>query len=736
MHLLTGQAVPIWDADHAFASWHSLVADFARNGELLLWNPWTNAGSPDFTDPQFGALSPLTVSYAWLFGGSLMAFNAYWLLVWGAGGVGMVVLARHLRAPAWGGFMVGVAFLFSGFMTGHAQHTPVLLVFSALPWILWRVDVALERNRVWPAVEAGVLMGLCALAGYPGMVMAASGYTLLWAMGRAFIADPAWSARVRPDGERGRTGVSKSTLLLSLALLFLITAIIASPTYVAFLVEGQGYSDRAGALARDLAVGSNALHPGALATFSSPLLSILQWRSDLWVYTDISSSSIYVGVLASWLAAFALVAQPRERWRWWLFSVGVLGLALALGQTLPLRGWLYDLVPPSRYFRHASIFRSYFVFSTLVLALYGTRDLRTMLGRAAGAGRRGGWTDPRDGRLWQALQLSAIGITVVAVVAYWSVAGPRIGTAGIVITLSPWLALLIAAAASPRLKVVRPAVPVMLVLVVVLDAIITIRIAGFTVATGHPLALAAWEWVEENRSERTDLESLERIAYLPIANGHTNKHLGVKTAVLSAYTPNENRAHLEWVKDTILSTAALGHDRVWFAADDATPNVSPSYGEFAAFVDRTHALEAMPAVVHPRDAMLRSGRGSASSSAMTETAMAPAAERLPFTLLGYEPTSMSLRITAPQSGYVIVTDRWARGWQASVDGATSPILGANFIFRAIPVGKGTHDIVMRYEPFGLPWLLIVSWGTIAVTCAISVSAAVQRVVRTRPARQR
>jgi hypothetical protein len=71
-----------------------------------------------------------------------------------------------------------------------------------------------------------------------------------------------------------------------------------------------------------------------------------------------------------------------------------------------------------------------------------------------------------------------------------------------------------------------------------------------------------------------------------------------------------------------------------------------------------------------------------------------------------------------------------------VDGATIPILGANFIFRAIPVDQGTHDIVMRYEPFGLPWLLIVSWGTIAVTCAISVSAAVQRVVRTRPVRQR
>jgi hypothetical protein len=723
--LLTGEAVPIWDADHAFASWYSLVADFARDGRLLLWNPWTNGGSPDFTDPQFGAFSPIVVVYGLLAGGSLLAFNVYWLLVWVAGGIGMVVLARHLRAPAWGGFVVAVGFLYSGFMTGHAQHTPVLLAFSTLPWVLWRVDAGLRQNRAWPAVEAGMLLGLAALAGYPGMVMAVGGYVVLWAVGRTMIANPFWGARVRSLPRRKEL----STLVLSLVLVVLVSAVVASPTYLAFLIEGAGYSDRAGELARDYAVGSNALDPGALATFSSPLLSILQWRTDLWSVTDISSSSIYAGVLASWLALFAIISQRRRPWTWWLVGLAAMGLALAVGPALPFRGWLYDLVPPSRYFRHPAIFRGYFVFTILVLALLATRQLRVMLRRATRAPSGGAQIHLRDERVWQALLICALAVVCAAGAAYWSVAGPRIGAAGIVITMAPWVAVLVAAVAAGRLKGVRGAVPAMLVLVAVLDAVVTSRVAGFTIATEHPQALASWEWVEEHRSKQLSQSSLERSAYLPISNGHTNKHLGVKRAVLSAYTPNENRAHLQWIRNPILGPSALGTDRIWFGTANA-PSVPVSDAELDAFMRRTDALGTMPVVVHSRDALLESVTGD---SAQVLSATAPAAGRLPYTLLSYDPVELSLRITAPESGYVIVTDRWARGWRAFVDGEEAPLLGADFIFRAVPVQAGSHDIEMRYEPFGFPWLLITSWATTAMIAAISLVIAARRrlAVRTR-----
>lgn len=712
--LLTGRAVPIWDADHAFASWYSLVADFARQGRLLIWNPWTNGGSPDFAEPQFGALSPLVLAYAFVAGGSLTAFNVYWLLVWFAGGAGMLVFARHLRAPAWGGFVAAVAFLYSGFMTGHAEHTPFLVAFSALPWIVWRLDAALAQGRKMPAVQAGAIWGLSALAGYPGMVVATGGFAVLWALGRTLIEDGDWRA------PRPRV----SAALAAVGLFVLAGVLVASPTYVGFLVEGRGYTDRAGALARDVAVTSNAFHPGALATFSSPLLSVLQWGTDLWEGTDISSSSVYVGVVAMWLGLFALFGRARERWRWYLLAIGLVGLGLAMGRHLPVRGWLYDLFPPARYFRHAAIFRAYAIFAMLVLAIHGARDLRALLRRRApaeSAASGAGSAEPALG--WRRLQWIGIGLCVAAFAAYWSVAGPRLGVADRLglhtLALAPWALLAGVALLAPRLRNVRHAVPAFLCGIVVVDAAATSELSEFTIMTDHPQALAAWDWVRENRSTRLQLASMDRIPYLPIAGGHTNKHLGAKIPVLSAYTAARHVIHRQWMTDETLVNAAVGSHRIWFVPEREVPVVPPSAASFAVFKERTRTLGAMPAVIHSRDAMMYRSRSDIAPAEGMPEAGAPPARRLPYTFLGYEPMALALEVTAPEPGYVIVTDRWARGWRARVDGTESPVLGANYLFRAIHVDEGSHVIEMWYRPFGLPWLLVVSWGTLLLVVVYS-----------------
>jgi len=53
-------------------------------------------------DPQFGAFSPLNVIIGTLTGGTSSGFIFYWLLMWWLGGFGILMLARHLKAPPWG----------------------------------------------------------------------------------------------------------------------------------------------------------------------------------------------------------------------------------------------------------------------------------------------------------------------------------------------------------------------------------------------------------------------------------------------------------------------------------------------------------------------------------------------------------------------------------------------------------------------------------------------------------
>ncbi len=54
-------------------------------------------------------------------------------------------------------------------------------------------------------------------------------------------------------------------------------------------------------------------------------------------------------------------------------------------------------------------------------------------------------------------------------------------------------------------------------------------------------------------------------------------------------------------------------------------------------------------------------------------------------------------------GYLIVTEQWFPGWNATLDGNSVPILKANHAFRAVEIPAGKHTVEFRYLP--VPFLL-------------------------------
>src|SRR5215203_2080347 len=182
--LVRGVGVGKWDADGQFYPYYVLVADHARAARLVQWDPWSNAGLPMLGDPQVGAFSPINVALGLLTGGTSWGFRVYWLLVWWVGGMGVLLLGRHLGAPAWGACVVALGFLFCGVYTGNAEHTSWIVAFSGLPLTIWRLDVALRSGSLRPAAEAGAFWGLSALAGYPGVIILTGCFAGLWTLGR------------------------------------------------------------------------------------------------------------------------------------------------------------------------------------------------------------------------------------------------------------------------------------------------------------------------------------------------------------------------------------------------------------------------------------------------------------------------------------------------------------------------------------------------------------------------
>jgi uncharacterized membrane protein YfhO len=48
------------------------------------------------------------------------------------------------------------------------------------------------------------------------------------------------------------------------------------------------------------------------------------------------------------------------------------------------------------------------------------------------------------------------------------------------------------------------------------------------------------------------------------------------------------------------------------------------------------------------------------------------------------------------------------GWQAEVDGVPTPIYNANYLFRAVPISAGEHQVIFEYRPLSWRYGLVLS----------------------------
>jgi hypothetical protein len=713
LDLLRGRLAPNWDAFDFFAPYHLLVGDFARAGQFLFWNPFVHGGSPDYIEPQVGAFSPLVLLFS--IAGGRHSFDFYWLTVWYAGGAGVLLLARRLGAPWWGGLVVALGFVFSGVYTGNAEHTATLAATSYLPLVLWRVEAALADRSLRPAVEAGALWGLSALAGYPGLIMLDAAFVTLWCVGR-------WAFRDRTDAPASSDArITAPWAFTVLAVMAIVGITVLAPTFVAFLIEGRGYSDRAGPLAREVAVDHNALHPTALITAASPFLPL----AEIYGGTDISLRSIYAGVLTPLLAALALGDRRRSRFAWWLLLVGVGFLLMAMGSVLPLRGWLYDWVPPTRYFRNSAIFRGYFLFALTALGLFGTIRLHDIL------------RDRRD-KGWRAFVMTGAGVAALGLTIYLTATAlldvshltPFLDRSR---TIEPgearlhawvsWLSVALCPIAGSLVgwRARSWLVPAALTVTAVAGASWTARISSPVMYYGETTRWRAIDFLHRNSIDLT-AGGLTRVA-----EGDGNRTFYEKRAALKGYGPLQSVYHNTYENDPLLAATATGSERLWFSP--VTVTAGRSQACFDAFRKRLAALGAPPLVTHSPESMRHASGDADTRRCVSEVSAATAATRLhgaDVQVVRYAPTRLTLRITVPGHGWLMVTDTWAGGWHATVNGKAVTVSGANFAFRAVPVTSGVNEVDFRYEAWGYPWLLIGSWTTLAGVLLWAVTAAVQR----------
>jgi hypothetical protein len=685
--LLTGRVSERCDGATFFAPFYNYLASLARSGHFLLWNPLSNGGSPDGFEPQLGAFSPVTLLFALVGGPGPASFHFYWLSLWLLGGLGMYVLARALGAPPWGGLVTALAFVFSGFYIGQAVHLSAIYSYSFVPWIVWRVRAAMITSRRWPASEAGALWGLAGLAGNPAVHLPAIMFIALVA--------PAFLPKVQagePPWKGWRTYVE------TMALLALVGVAVLAPTYGGFRHEVAGYSHRTWPLPREIVL-SQGYGFSWLTALLTPVF--VSYRDALpgWAQFDVSMRPIYFGASLPVLAAFALWRRGGWR-RWIILGAGLLCLGVAMGTTLPLRAWLYDWVPPTRFFRHPAMFRAYFILAVAMLAAMGTADVEASL-----------QSDGKKSKdLLSLAAISGLGALLSVAAFVWMSALLTDAlqrdvppTAPLHLALS-WVGLFVLWLAGARWVKVRPCLPGLLVALTALDMTLAYAYTGHAAHDEKPSTVAA--------GPIGSLDDLGAQGWARALAVQYNDNLYTRAPVFVAYTAMRNYIQEDWGLDRLLRRGVVGPQRLWFAA--AVPTVPATLDAYAAFKQRAHALGALPVVRQEPASLLRPGAGEALSVAdRAAIAAAPAGQSVAARILAYHANALALSVTCPSPGFLLVTERWSRSWQATVNGQPVPVDGGDFLFRLVPVRAGENVVTMRFNIWWLYPLLALSWGTLA-----------------------
>ena len=83
------------------------------------------------------------------------------------------------------------------------------------------------------------------------------------------------------------------------------------------------------------------------------------------------------------------------------------------------------------------------------------------------------------------------------------------------------------------------------------------------------------------------------------------------------------------------------------------------------------------------------------------------------------PGRVEMAATLERDGLVVVADTFAPGWVATIDGVSTPIWRTNRAMRGVVAPKGTHQIILSYEPASFRIGLIVSgFGLVAISALV------------------
>jgi hypothetical protein len=707
--LFTGKALFWGTPSTQFTPWWKWAFDTLISGHLPLWNPLVGMGAPLIANYQSALFYPPNwIYFCFYLLGSLPALawaQALILvlhLIWA--GFGMAFLVKHLGLGILAQIVSGLAYSLSGYLVARAWFSSLNAAVAWIPWILLLTyNLCSSPKKVKVGLTLGVIIGFQLLAGHAQT----SWYTLIFSV----LWVGYWSWRQPRDSfnkDRFRIlGIFEDLAYLGFSILvgLAISAIQLLPT-LEYLLQSQ----RAAAAEYESAM-TYSFWPWRFLGLVVPNLFGNPAHSDYWGYANFWEDAIYVGIAPLLLAISALFHLKPKVYRrevvthkhpfsdstilpfpFFLLILILISVLLAMGKNTPVFPWLYYNFPTFDMFRAPTRFSIWLVVALAILAGIGAESWRRPTGRGlywtrlgtAGAfavsiGAGLGWYLLRD----MPVEMKPTFVPAIAMAGLWG-----LGTGILALT-------------APEDQDCDDLSKGIWRLAVMLWISIDLLVAGWGLNPGIGLDFYRQEPVNLERVRQEigkgrlyllvndeDYLKFERFfrfeSFTPIMGWDNlrpsmlpNLNMLEGIPVVNNYDPIVPGRYARWmdaIKEINISLREDLLDRMAVSLLEWSVEI----GDFGVrFV--------------PRDS-------------------APRLRWVPCSI--FVEDSESAWVSSQSTGWLVLSDVWYPGWQAWVDGEIATLERADYLFRAVEVPAGSHQVEFIYRPYSFYIGAVISLITI------------------------
>jgi len=341
-----------WDMMDYFFPSRLIIGEMLQQHILPLWNPYQLLGYPIYADPQSGAWYPITWVIGLANGYSINMINFEYLLHVFLAGWGMFELGKTLGYQRTISFIIAVGYMFSGFMTGNAQHLSWIISAAWLPFVIAGFITLAKEKSLVSALRLSFFGFLMLTGGYPAFVFVLM-YLLLFLLIFYTIVE---------YRERKIKGILHyyKYVAISIAVLLICSSIVVVSNYylIPELTRSAGISPQKALF--------SPFSPQSMLSFFAPLSVVFNGGFDFF-QADLSMTNGYFGII---LFIFLIVGLwiKKTPIQWIFLSFALVTLLISFGSYTPIRMFLYDHIPLMNLFRFPSMFRLFFILFFLLSA--------------------------------------------------------------------------------------------------------------------------------------------------------------------------------------------------------------------------------------------------------------------------------------------------------------------------------------------------------------------------------